>query len=151
MQLAYCLNIFLFFAFFMNKDGSVPKFKKIKIKRLDLGVVEHLSMKWVVRRQRPDSPQPKQDAPELFSGLTAFNTLFPPQKKPDCPLNLIRLLLLVLQVPNQLLANYLRALKPLTATSGPSCSKGWIILFIDESLSTGYSAIGFRNIYTVLL
>ena len=101
------LGYFFIFRIFHEQRWECSKILKKKLRRLDLGVVEHLSMKWVVRRQRPDSPQPKQDAPELFSGLTAFNTPFPPQKEPDCPLNLIRLLLLVLQVPNQLLANYI--------------------------------------------
>ena len=100
--------VFFYFSHFLwTKMGVFQNFEEKKLKWLDLGVVEHLSMKWVVRRQRPDSPQPKQDAPELFSGLTAFNTPFPPQKEPDCPLNLIRLLLLVLQVANQLLTNYI--------------------------------------------
>ena len=102
------LEYFFIFRIFYEQRWECSKIlKKKKLKWLDLGVVEHLSMKWVVRRQRPDSPQPKQDAPELFSGLTAFNTPFPPQKEPDCPLNLIRLLPLVLQVANQLLTNYI--------------------------------------------
>ena len=97
--------VFFYFSHFSwTKMGVFQNFEK-KIKKIGFGGC--WSMKWVVRRQRPDSPQPKQDASELFSGLTAFNTPFPPQKEPDCPLNLIRLLLLVLQVANQVLTNYI--------------------------------------------